>query len=231
MSTPPLDPTVLLDPTVSESDPWNPGASAALNVTTNVPSLLPSMLPPPPPPTLVVEPWKLAHTSHHEFYELDRSIPDDVLFQVKLYGVMPAFKDKKYKYNKSSSSWFSVYFLQDSGGSPRVLAMDWQRIKGRLPKEIVIFPQWPMQKTNLPLTATQGEFKDSVVTKVTGVGTNLHVLPLVASTGDVDTNASTFKVSCGDCCIIRLQKSAHEKWKQFKVAAWWDARANGSISS
>ncbi|KAJ8092930.1 hypothetical protein PM082_023566 [Marasmius tenuissimus] len=67
---------------------------------------------------------QLAHTSHHEFYKLDQSIADDVLFQVKLHGVMPAFKDKKYKYNESSSSWFLVYFLQDSGGSPRVLAMD-----------------------------------------------------------------------------------------------------------
>ncbi|KAL0059191.1 hypothetical protein AAF712_014085 [Marasmius tenuissimus] len=120
---PPLSTPLLLDPTVSELDPWNPEASVALDVTTIIPSPSPSVLPL-PPPTLVVEPWKLAHTSHHKFYELNRSINNNVLFQVKLHGVMPAFKDKKYKYNKSSSLWFLVYFLQDSGGSPRVLAMD-----------------------------------------------------------------------------------------------------------
>ncbi|KAJ8081356.1 hypothetical protein PM082_007191 [Marasmius tenuissimus] len=191
---PPLDPS-LADPAAPEADAWNPNAAPVSNDTTDVSS--PPVL---APSSLVNERWKSTHISHHEFYELERSIADKVLFQVKLDGRMPAFKDRKYMYSHISNTWFSIYFLRDS--TMHVLAMDWQRIKGRLPREMVIYPQRPTQKTNLPLMVTRGEFKDSVVTKVAGVGTDLHVLPLVASTGDVDTNASTFKVSCSDCCII-----------------------------
>ncbi|KAL0057247.1 hypothetical protein AAF712_016117 [Marasmius tenuissimus] len=178
--TPPID-HILSGPTTSQSDPWNPATTVALEDPTSTPSTLP------------LEPWRLAHASHHKFYELDPINADVVLFQVKLHGT-------------------------------RILAMDWQQIKGKLPNKMIVYPQRPTTKTNLPLIVTQGEFKDSIVTKVASMGTDLHILPVVASTGDVNIAAPTVKVSCSDCCIIRLQKSAHERWKRFKVAAWRDSR-------
>ncbi|KAK1220072.1 hypothetical protein PQX77_017171 [Marasmius sp. AFHP31] len=173
--TPPPDP-LLVDSAAPEADCWNPDAAPDPNITmdTSYPPALAS---------LVVEPWKPAHTSQHEFYELKQSIADEVLFQVKLHGNMPAFNDRKYMYSHSSDTWFSIYFLQDS--TTCVLAMDLQRIKGRLPNNMVIYPQQPMPKTNLPLMVTRGEFKDSVVTKATLIPTRRPSRSLAVSPAEV----------------------------------------------
>ncbi|KAK1234458.1 hypothetical protein PQX77_002334 [Marasmius sp. AFHP31] len=217
VTPPPSKPSLIAaDSVVGETDPWAPEMSLDPGTATNSP---------PMPP---IKPWRSSHSSQHEFYELDQAVADDVLFLAKLQGTMPVFKDRKYKYNQGSALWFSVYFLVDS--TTHTLAMDWQQIRRRLPNSMVIYPQWPTKNTNLPLFVTKGEFKDSVVTKVAGIGTNLHVLPAIASTGDVDVAVPTFVVSCGDCCVVRLQKSAHKQWSQNKVSAWQAQRPGTSTA-
>ncbi|KAL0057222.1 hypothetical protein AAF712_016145, partial [Marasmius tenuissimus] len=101
----PLGPS-LTDPAALEADAWNPNAAPVSNDMTDVSS--PLVL---APSLLVVEQWKSTYTSHHEFYELEQSIADGVLLQVKLDSRMPAFKDQKYTYSHSSNTWFSIYFL------------------------------------------------------------------------------------------------------------------------
>ncbi|KAK1234688.1 hypothetical protein PQX77_002100 [Marasmius sp. AFHP31] len=140
--------------------------------------------------SLVVEPWKPTHTSQHEFYELERSIADEVLFRVKLHGNMPAFKDRKYMYSHSSDTWFLRYFLQDS--TTCVLAMDWQRIKGRLPNNMVIYPQQPTPKTNLPLMVTHGEVQGFCGYK--GLDDDLEIEDLFAMINSAVTRRDTVPV-------------------------------------
>ncbi|KAK1219921.1 hypothetical protein PQX77_017315 [Marasmius sp. AFHP31] len=171
-------------------------------------------------PPVVPERWKSAHATHHEFYELDRSIADLVSFQVKLQGTVSAFKNRKYTYSNKSSTWHSIYFREVHNPHLRKLALDWQRIRAWLPEDMIVYPQRPTKYTNLPLMVTQGEFKDAVVTKVAGVGNELYVLPVIPSTGEVDVKVGTSKVACGECCVVRLREQAHAKWRTFNAREW-----------
>ncbi|KAJ8075374.1 hypothetical protein PM082_019712 [Marasmius tenuissimus] len=200
-ATPPPEPaTPPPEPASTEPGPWAPEAEQ--------PSLMV------PAPSLADDWWRSTHPSHHQFYELDGLSVDQVQFQVKLEGVVPEFKNKAYTHNAKSSKWFSVYFRQGSG--KRMLAMEWNHIKACVPRAMVIYPQHPNKKTNLPFIVLRGELKGSVVTKVAGVGMDLFVLPVIASTGIVDNGREPFKVAGEDCCVIRLQDSAHNIWRQFK---------------
>ncbi|KAK1229578.1 hypothetical protein PQX77_007357 [Marasmius sp. AFHP31] len=204
-STPPPDSNILVDSTGDSA--WDPEVSQELS---NMPVTLP----------IAPERWKSTHATHHEFYELDRSIADLVSFQVKLHGTVSAFKDRKYTYNTKSSTWHSIYFREIHNPYLRKLALDWQRIRAWLPEDIVVYPQRPTKNTNLPLMVTRGEFKNMVVTKVAGVRNELYVLPVVPSTGEVDVKTETLKVTCGECCVVHLREQAHAKWRTFNAREW-----------
>ncbi|KAK1219581.1 hypothetical protein PQX77_017695 [Marasmius sp. AFHP31] len=88
-STPPPDSKILVDST--DDSAWDPEVSQELSNMSIAP-----------------ERWKLTHTTHHEFYELDRSIAELVSFQVELHGTVSALKDRKYTYNTKSSMWHSI---------------------------------------------------------------------------------------------------------------------------
>ncbi|KAK1234265.1 hypothetical protein PQX77_002533 [Marasmius sp. AFHP31] len=206
--TPPPDKTPSI---VSDEAAWDPNAE--VEVSGSLSSI----------PAPNVEPWRTHHPSQHEYYELDATVADLVLFQVKLSGSIPDLKNHKYIY-KENSSWLSIHFFKHP--AQRTLAIDWQRLKGRIPPKMIIHPHRPNQKTNLPLMVMRGEHKDEVVTKVAGVGEELYVLPVVAFSGDVDSAASPVKVSCTDCSVIRLLDAAQKRWSQFKVKEWQRARGS-----
>ncbi|KAK1215712.1 hypothetical protein PQX77_021655 [Marasmius sp. AFHP31] len=192
------------DLSTSDESVWDPTFEQETSCTSAAPA----------PP---VEWWKDHHPSQHEYYELESSEADEVLFQVKLSSVVPDLKGHKYTYNEKSV-WHNIHFF--SYATRRTLSIDWQRLKGRIPPEMVIHPNRPTKNTNLPLMVMRGDLKGQVVTKVAGVATELFVLPVVASTGHVDVTASPTKVLCVDCCVVWLRAAAQKRWSQFKVKEW-----------
>ncbi|KAJ8073154.1 hypothetical protein PM082_020023 [Marasmius tenuissimus] len=123
----------------------------------------------------------------HESYDLKAEVANLIFFQVKLTGHIPDLKNKKYTNNSTSKHWLSMYFWQ--AGNQCTLMLDWNRIKGRLPPEMVVHPQRLLKNTHLPLIVMWSNIKNQVVTKVAGVGMDVFVIPIISLTGVVDEDA------------------------------------------
>ncbi|KAK1217456.1 hypothetical protein PQX77_019893 [Marasmius sp. AFHP31] len=215
---PPTDPSPSTEPSSSTENsiwsPTDPGESSALV------SALSTFV------ALVW--WTSCHQSQHEFYDLDADVANLVFFQVELSGCIPDLKNKKYTNNPKSKHWLSLYFWQV--GDRRTLTVDWNRIKGRLPLEIVVHPHRPLKNTQLPLIVTRGDMKNQVVTKVAGVGTDVFVIPVAVWSGEVAKDADPVKVPLADCCVVQLRKAAQDKWRDFNVADWANTRKARSLT-
>ncbi|KAL0571457.1 hypothetical protein V5O48_010509 [Marasmius crinis-equi] len=179
-----------------ENSVWNPEAPEPLTTPHPLPSV-----------------GDLNHSSQHEFYELQSQDANHVKFQVKLDGTIAEFRNRKYTL-LPKLSWLSIFF-RDVNGIHR-LAIDWNNIKGLIPHDMVIHPQQPVAKTNLPFVGLQGEFKGMVVKKVAGVGTTMHVVPVNAFTGKVPDNSQPFAVNSQEFCVVRLKEDAQKELQMWK---------------